>query len=188
MKAAIKNMTLTAVFMAIGIVLPFFTGQIPQVGNMMLPMHLPVLLCGLICGWQYGGLLGFILPCLRFILFGMPPLFPIGISMAFELAVYGIVIGLAFGLMKTKSMGTLYLSLIVAMLSGRIVWGIVRVIIGGVTQSTFTWELFMAGAFINAIPGIILQLIVIPSIMVILNKVGLMQVFRSSQSASQALR
>ena len=186
MKAPIKKITLTAMFMAIGLVLPFFTGQIPQVGNMMLPMHLPVLLCGLICGWQYGGILGFILPCLRFILFGMPPLFPIGISMAFELAAYGIVIGFAFEKCKVKSVGTLYGSLILAMMSGRMIWGVVRVIISGVTQSVFTWQLFMAGALFNAIPGIILQLFVIPSIMVILNKVGLMNVFRTSQEVTQA--
>ena len=184
MKAPIKKITLTAMFMAIGLVLPFFTGQIPQVGNMMLPMHLPVLLCGLICGWQYGGILGFILPCLRFVLFGMPPLFPIGISMEFELSVYGSVIGLLFQKCRVKSIGTLYGSLILAMLSGRIIWGIVRFIIGGVTQSAFTWQLFMAGAFMNAIPGIILQLFVIPSVMLILNKVGLMQVFKTTPKVS----
>lgn len=80
-------------FVAIGVVLPFFTGQIPQIGNMLLPMHIPVLLCGLICGWQYGGMVGFILPLLRTMLFGMPVLYPTGIAMAFELAAYGLVIG-----------------------------------------------------------------------------------------------
>lgn len=186
MKLPIKKIVLTAMFMAIGLVLPFFTGQIPQVGNMMLPMHLPVLLCGLICGWQYGGILGFILPCLRFILFGMPPLFPIGISMAFEMAVYGSVIGLAFEKCKVKSVGTLYASLILAMLSGRVIWGIIRMIIAGATQSAFTWQLFIAGAFLNAIPGIIFQFFVIPSVMMALNKIGLMQVFKPSQEVTKA--
>ena len=65
MKKSIKNMTLSAMFMAIGIVLPFFTGQIPRIGNMLLPMHIPVFLCGLICGWQYGAVVGFLLPLLR---------------------------------------------------------------------------------------------------------------------------
>ncbi len=62
----ILNLTLAAMFMAIGIVLPFFTGQIPQIGKMLLPMHIPVLLCGLICGWQYGLIVGFVMPFLRY--------------------------------------------------------------------------------------------------------------------------
>ena len=70
----VQNLALSAMFMAIGLVLPFLTGQIPQIGSMLLPMHLPVLLCGLICGWQYGGLVGFVLPLLRYLLFGMPHL------------------------------------------------------------------------------------------------------------------
>ena len=62
----IKNLTFSAMFLALGMVLPFLTGQIPQIGNMLLPMHIPVLLCGLICGWQYGALVGLILPLLRY--------------------------------------------------------------------------------------------------------------------------
>ena len=89
-----KNLTLSAMFLAIGMVLPFLTGQIPEVGNMMLPMHIPVLLCGLICGWQYGAVLGFVLPLIRYFVFGMPVLFPTGTAMAFELMTYGLVIGL----------------------------------------------------------------------------------------------
>lgn len=75
-KNYIWNLVLSAMFMAIGLVLPFFTGQIPQIGSMLLPMHLPVLLCGLICGWQYGGVVGFVLPLLRYVMFGMPPHLP----------------------------------------------------------------------------------------------------------------
>jgi len=71
-------------FIAIGLVLPFFTGQIPQIGRMLLPMHIPVFLCGLICGWKYGLMVGFILPLLRYAVFGMPVIFPNGIAMAFE--------------------------------------------------------------------------------------------------------
>ena len=82
----IRNLVLAAMFVALGLVLPFLTGQVPQIGNMLLPMHLPVLLCGLICGWQYGGVVGFILPPLRYVMFGMPPIFPTGVAMAFELA------------------------------------------------------------------------------------------------------
>ena len=70
----VLTLTLAAMFMGIGLVLPFLTGQIPQIGNMLLPMHIPVLLCGLICGWQYGLTVGLILPLLRYALFGMPVL------------------------------------------------------------------------------------------------------------------
>ena len=90
MRKALKKLSLSSMFLAIGLVLPFFTGQIPQVGSMMLPMHIPVLLCGLICGWKYGLMVGFVLPPLRSVLFGMPPLFPTGAAMAFELAAYGL--------------------------------------------------------------------------------------------------
>lgn len=70
LKNQIYDLVLAAMFLAIGIVLPFFTGQIPQIGSMLLPMHLPVFICGLICGWQYGLIIGFILPLLRMTLFG----------------------------------------------------------------------------------------------------------------------
>ncbi|HKM33948.1 MAG TPA: ECF transporter S component [Lachnospiraceae bacterium] len=170
---SLKNMILSAMFIAIGLVLPFFTGQIPQVGNMLLPMHFPVFLCGLICGWQYGLIVGFILPILRYFIFGMPILFPIGISMAFELATYGLVAGAVYGLSRWKCMISLYKALILAMISGRVVWGIVRICLLGLTQEAFTWKMFMAGALFNAIPGIILQFVLIPAIMIALDKTGM---------------
>lgn len=168
-----KKMTLSAMFLAIGLVLPFFTGQIPQVGNMLLPMHIPVLLCGLICGWQYGAVLGLVLPLIRSFIFGMPPLYPIGIAMAFELLTYGLISGLLYGMSQWKCVRALYRSLIAAMLAGRVVWGIAQVVLLGGSGIDFTWKLFMAGAFINAVPGIILQLILIPAIMAALNRTNL---------------
>lgn len=69
---SLRNLLLAAMFLAIGLVLPFFTGQIKEIGNMLLPMHLPVFLCALICGWQYGTAVGFIMPLLRFALFPCP--------------------------------------------------------------------------------------------------------------------
>lgn len=122
MSKTTKNLTLSAMFLAVGMVLPFLTGQIPQIGNMMLPMHIPVLLCGLICGWQYGAVLGFVLPLLRYLVFGMPVLFPTGIAMAFELMTYGLVIGLMYSLSKWKCIIALYRALLTAMIAGRLVW------------------------------------------------------------------
>lgn len=178
----IKKLVLSAMFMAIGLVLPFITGQIQQIGNMLLPMHIPVLFCGLICGWQYGAVVGFVLPLLRYVLFGMPPIFPTGVSMSFELAVYGAVIGLnmqQLGKRNTTDSGknyvrNLYLALIGAMLAGRIVWGLVRFILARATMQPFTMEMFMAGAFLTAIPGIIVQLILIPGIMAALKRAGVL--------------
>ena len=178
----IKKLVLSAMFMAIGLVLPFITGQIQQIGNMLLPMHIPVLFCGLICGWQYGAVVGFVLPLLRYVLFGMPPIFPTGVSMSFELAVYGAGIGLnmqQFGKRNTTDSGKNYvrnldLALIGAMLAGRIVWGLVRFILARATMQPFTMEMFMAGAFLTAIPGIIVQLILIPGIMAALKRVGVL--------------
>ncbi len=180
----IRKLVLSAMFMAIGLVLPFITGQIQQIGNMLLPMHIPVLLCGLICGWQYGAIVGFILPLLRYALFGMPPIFPTGVSMTFELAAYGAVIGLMMQWLSRKNTTgngknyvlNLYLALIGAMLAGRIVWGLVRFILAQATMQPFTLEMFMAGAFLTAIPGIIVQLILIPGIMAALKRAGVLNI------------
>lgn len=178
----IKKLVLSAMFMAIGLILPFITGQIQQIGSMLLPMHIPVLFCGLICGWQYGAVVGFVLPLLRYVLFGMPPIFPTGVSMSFELAVYGAVIGLIMQQLSKRNttdsgknyVRNLYLALIGAMLAGRIVWGLVRFILARATMQPFTMEMFMAGAFLTAIPGIIVQLILIPGIMAALKRAGVL--------------
>ncbi len=184
MNKRIKNLTLSGMFLAIGLALPFLTGQIPQIGNMLLPMHIPVLLCGLICGWQYGGAIGFIMPLIRNLLFGMPPM-PNAVSMAFELATYGLVIGLLYGRSKWKCIFSLYRSMLIAMLSGRAVWGIVQAAVLGFGDSAFTFQMFIAGAFINAVLGIILQLILVPAIMVILDRTKLVQ-FSKKESAQAA--
>lgn len=168
-----RNLTLSAMFAAIGLILPFITGQIPQIGNMLLPMHLPVFLCGLICGWEYGMMVGFVLPFMRYFIFGMPVLFPMGISMSFELAAYGLVVGIWYGKSRWKCIVSLYRAMIAAMLAGRIVWGISQFLLLGMSDNSFTWTMFLTGAFLNAIPGIIIQLLLIPVIMLALNRTGL---------------
>ena len=183
-KEYIKDIVMAAMLLAVGIVLPFFTGQIPQIGSMLLPMHLPVLVCGLICGWQYGGIVGFVLPLLRFVLFGMPPM-PNGLAMAFELAAYGAISGFLYNRSRWQCIVSLYRSLIIAMIGGRVIWGIVRVVMLGMTGNAFTWQMFMAGAFLNAVPGIILQLVFIPALMVALNKTGLVRFRREQKAALQ---
>ena len=175
----VRNLVLAAMFLALGLTLPFLTGQIPQIGQMLCPMHIPILLCGLVCGWKWGGVIGFITPLLRSVLFGMPVMFPNGIAMAFELMTYGIVIGLIYGHVRKQSIAAVYLSLISAMVAGRIVWGVVRTLLSGVAGTAFTWELFIAGALLNAIPGIILHLILIPAVMAALDRSGVYKMRRA---------
>ena len=179
----IKTLVLSAMFLALGLVLPFLTGQIKEIGNMLLPMHIPVLLCGLICGWQYGLVVGLIVPVLRYFLFGMPVIYPNAVSMAFELATYGFVVGFLYNRSKWKCIVSLYRSMLIAMLAGRVVWGIVQAILIGVGENAFNIKVFVAGAFLNAVPGIIIQLILIPAIMVALRKAKLIPFHKSSQKS-----
>lgn len=168
-KSNFYQMVLAAMFLALALILPFFTGQIPQIGNALGPMHIPVLLSGFFCGPWYGLVVGFIAPLLRFLLFGMPPIMPTGIAMCFELATYGLVTGLLYKVLPKKN-GYVYVSLISAMLVGRIVWGIARVILYGLGRSSFGWAAFMSGAFINAIPGIVVHIILIPILVITLKQ------------------
>ena len=171
-KQTLKNLTLAAMFLAAGLVLPFVTGQIPQIGSMLLPMHLPVLMCGLVCGWKYGLVVGFILPLMRSVLFGMPPMFPTAVAMAFELAAYGLISGLLRSRLP-KTLAMLYLSLVSAMLLGRLVWGVACVPLYGLASKSFGFQLFITNGFVNAIPGVILQLIAVPIIVRTLEKAKL---------------
>ena len=168
----IRKLTYAALFLALALVLPFLTGQIPQIGSALSPMHIPVLLCGFLVGWPWGLAVGFIAPLLRSVIFGMPVMVPGAVAMAFELAVYGLVSGILYCLLPKKKW-SIYVTLIVAMLAGRVIWGIARLIIAGLSGNSFTWALFLAGAFTNAIPGIILHIVLIPVIVMVLERAGL---------------
>ncbi len=175
MRTQTKKLTLSAMFLAMGLFLPFLTGQIPQIGSMLLPMHIPVFLCGLICGWQYGLFIGALVPLMRSLIFGMPPLYPTATAMCFELATYGFVAGFLYSRFKKQGVVALYSSMLVSMIAGRIVWGLAEVVLLGFAGNTFTWQAFFAGAFLNAFPGIILQLVLIPALMFALDKAGLVK-------------
>lgn len=165
-----KKAVLSALFLALGAVLPLFTAQIKEIGDTLLPMHIPVLLCGLICGPRYGLSVGLMLPFFRSVVFGMPPLYPNAVWMSAELAAYGGVIGFLYRRIKGKPLLALYSSLISAMVAGRLVWGIAKAVLLGVAGKAFTWEAFFVGGFADALPGILLQLILIPSVMMIIEK------------------
>ena len=169
----IRRLTYSAICLALCLVLPFLTGQIPQIGSALCPMHLPVLLCGFLCGPVWAAAVGAVAPLLRSALTGgFPPLFPTAIAMTFELCTYGLVSGLVWKKGK-KTTGHIYRALITAMITGRIVWGIVTAILLGMGDTPFTWAAFWAGGFVNAIPGIIVQLILIPLLVLALRKAKL---------------
>ena len=181
----INKLCLSAMFIAIGWLMPFITGQIPEIGNMLCPMHIPVLISGFVLGPWYGAMIGFLLPLTRFFIFGMPVLYPIGVGMMLELAVYGLVSGLLYRILhhqeKIPDIANIYISLVVAMLIGRIVWGCVRAICGLFPNTTFTWTLFLSGAFVTAWPGILLQIFLIPAIIAGLSRANLLRNFMEFQ-------
>ena len=168
-KTNVKLLVLAALFLALGLVLPFLTGQIPEIGSMLCPMHIPVLLCGFFCGWPWGLAVGLITPVLRSLLFGMPPMFPVAICMSFELATYGLVSGMLYGKLP-RNKASVYVSLLTAMVAGRLVWGVARFLCAGLDVTAFGLSAFWAGAVTTAIPGIIVQIILIPILVLALEK------------------
>ena len=170
-KELIRTLTLAAMCLALAIVLPFLTMQIPQIGQALSPMHIPALLCGFICGPFWGAAVGFVAPLLRHLMFGMPPLMT-AIAMAFELAAYGFFAGLFYKILP-KKIPYIYVSLVGAMIVGRIVWGIVKLFISIAQASEFTFAAFIAGAVTGAIPGIICHIILVPLIVIALKKARL---------------
>ena len=156
------------------------TGQIPQIGSMLLPMHIPIMLCGLVLGWKYGAIAGFItavtFPYLRY-----ASAISAAIAMAFELAVYGLVIGLIFSKVKWRCIYTILFSLAVSMIAGRIVWGLAMYVLLAIGGGSFTFAMFLAGAFVNAVPGIVLQFVLIPTVMLLLNRAGVVQLTKKHE-------
>ena len=161
--SATRGIVLAALFLALAFVLPMITGHVPQVGNMLCPMHFPILLCGFVRAVGFGA------PLLRSVLFGMPPMFPVAISMAFELATYGFVSGVVYRRVQ-HTLPMMFATLLSAMVAGRLVWGAVRFILAGLTGSSFPFSAFLSGALLTAVPGILAQLILIPLIVNALTK------------------
>ena len=164
----VLRMIISALCLALAFVLPFLTGQIPEIGAMLCPMHLPVLLSGFICGPIWGLTVGFTAPLLRSLTLGMPPLFPTAVCMALELAVYGAVAGLMHKILPKKK-PYIYCSLLASMIAGRIVWGLAMLVCLGAMSKEFTFSAFIAGAVTTAIPGIVLQIILVPLLVMVLD-------------------
>lgn len=164
-----KRLVFASVFLALGIILPQMFMRNPVLGQTFLPMHFPVLLCGLICGWKYGAMCGAVVPLLCSILFAKPPLYPVAIAMCFELCAYGIIAGVLYKKLNIN----IFISLISAMVGGRIVLGVANVFLYGMKDNPYNFEMFITGAFVKALPGIIIQIIVIPALVIALEKAGL---------------
>lgn len=169
MKTTTKTLVLAALFLALALVLPFLTGQIPEIGSMLCPMHIPALLCGFFCGWPWGLVVGLIAPVLRSMMFGMPPMFPVAVCMSVELATYGAVSGILYSKLP-RNKASIYISLLTAMVAGRLIWGIARFLCAGLNPSAFGIAAFWAGAVTTALPGIILQIVLIPVLVMALER------------------
>lgn len=166
----VRKLTFAAACLALCLALPFLTGQIPQIGQALSPMHIPVFLCGFLCGWPYAALTGLVAPLLRNALFGMPAM-PNALAMSLELAAYGFLTGFLYSKFP-KTLPSVYAALLAAMVGGRLVWGAARFAIAGLNASAFPFSAFLAGAVTNAVPGIILHLALVPALVVALERAG----------------
>lgn len=166
-----KRLILAGLCVALGIVLPVAFHSVANAGSIFLPMHIPVLLCGLICGWPYGLACGVLAPLLSSLITGMPPMAFLP-SMLCELAVYGFVSGLLMRYVKTgKLLADLYISLVGAMLLGRLVLGLLNAVL--FRAGEYSVALWTTSAFVTALPGIVIQLAVIPVLVFALKKSNL---------------
>lgn len=170
---ALLRLLYASACLALCMVLPFLTGQIPQIGSMLSPMHIPVFLAGFLCGPWWAVAVGVTAPLLRYLWLGMPPLLT-AVAMSFELAAYGLVSGVLYAKLPRRN-GSIYAALLSAMVLGRIVWGAAMVVISGVSKTAFTWASFLAGAFTNAVPGIIVHILLIPVLVMALRRAGLIR-------------
>ena len=168
-KNKVLRSALAGGFLAMALLLPFLTASNQQIGNMFLPMHIPVLLCGFLCGPFWGLACGAAAPLLRSLLFSMPVMFPTAAAMSFELAAYGFFCGLLYRALPKKYI-SIYASLLISMIIGRAVWGVVSYIMLSLSGGKFGWEIFISSALLKAIPGIILQLVIIPPLVILANR------------------
>lgn len=169
-----KKLVIAGLFTALGVILPIFFHAIPNAGSIFLPMHLPVLLCGLLCGWYYGAACGILAPLLSSLITGMPPAAMLP-SMLCELLVYGLLTGLLFSRIRTGKLAVdLYCSLIGAMIGGRLVAGLLNALI--FRAGNYSLSIWVTASFVTALPGIIIQLVAVPIIVLSLYQAKLVAV------------
>lgn len=168
-----RRLVTTALCTALGVVLPQLLHAVPNAGSVLLPMHIPVLLCGLTCGWAYGLGCGLLTPLLSHLITAMPPaaLLP---AMVCELAAYGLIAGLAARLIRTgRRTADIYIQLISAMLLGRVVYGVTNALF--FRAGAYSMEVFVTAAFVTALPGIVIQLVLLPALILLLEKAKVLE-------------
>lgn len=179
----LRKSMITAICMALCIVLPLAFHMIPNGGTLFSPMHLPVFLCGIICGWQYGLLCGILSPILSSFITGMPGIGYLP-TMMIELALYGFICGLLITLIHTgKKTADISISLVSAMLVGRIITGIVRAFV--FAPGSLSIQVWATSYFVSCLPGIIVQLILLPILYHALERANLLpeQLVQTTQTA-----
>ena len=171
-----RKLCFAALLLALGWLLPLLTGQNRDLGNMLSLIHIPAYLGGFLLGPWYGVLLGLLIPLSRSVLFGMPVLYPRALCMAFEMAAYGGIAGGFYRILgnnkKVKKIINIYSAIVPAMLLGRVVWGVGRTVCGLFSPEPFTWAAFIAGGFVTAWPGMVAQLILLPVLVMALERSG----------------
>ena len=168
-----RNMILAAMMLALSWLMPFLAALNPTIAKIISPMHIPIFLCGFLCELPWSPIVGFAAPLLRSLTTGMPALYPNALAMSFELATYGLVTTLLIRVLPDRPL-SVYLSLIGAMIAGRLVWGFASLVLYGLGGTPFTFQMFLAGAFINAAPGIAVHIVVIPAIILALRRAKLL--------------
>lgn len=183
------RMIVTAVLLALGLILPFLTGQLQSFGKLLSPLHIPALICGMTCGWAWGGALGLILPVLRMALFGMPAA-PMAYPMAFELCAYGVATGLLYPWLRrelcsrcgAKPLVVMLATLGLAMVLGRIVGGAAKALLfmaGAIPGVPLTFAAFVTAYFVDTAVAAVVHLIVVPAVVLALEKARLSPVSRT---------
>lgn len=182
-----QTLVLAAFFLALGMILPAALGSVsPTIGSIISPLHIPVLLCGFICGKRYGFIVGFISPLIKIAVYGVPPLF-IAIPMCIELAGYGFFTGFMNEKLG-KSSKNIYISLITAMFAGRIAYGVATYFVTtfallGSGGGEYTIAAFVtSGAMLGGIPGIISHIIIVPSVLFAINQAKVLYSSRTTIS------
>ena len=173
-----RKLTYSAMLLALAVLMPRVAGLIPEIGKMLNLMHIPVLLCGFLCGWPWGLGVGFVAPLLSSLVNSMPKIFPDAVVMAFELAAYGAVAGLMYALLPRKlGVGRIYAALLIAMVAGRVVYAVVYFLLlkTGLASVDQGFLLFVwTRAVVKPVFGIVLQVLLVPVLVLALEQAGLM--------------
>lgn len=155
-----KKLTLAGMCLALGVIVPQAFHAIPNAGTIFLPMHIPVLVCGFICGPLYGLINGILTPIISNIIFSMPAVPMLG-QMTIELGTYGLMCGFLNKLINIKNTYIKnYVVLVSSMIIGRVIYGIANALI--FKAGAYSLSIWISFAFVTAIPGIIIQLILVP--------------------------